>query len=90
MDESNRFDRIEVKIDKLTDAVASIARVEEKIIASNDRMAKVEKTLGKAETDIDSLYKMVRENSGVVRFIDKIFWVVFGTVAGVVAWYVKK
>ena len=89
MDEK-RLDRIEEKIDKLADAITAIARVEEKMLASNNRVDALEIRVVRTEKDLNDIAILARKNSGVVRFIDKIFWVVFGTVAGVVAWYVKK
>jgi len=89
MDEK-RLDRIEEKIDKLADAITAIARVEEKMLASNNRVDALEIRVVRTEKDLNDIAILARKNSGVVRFIDKIFWVVFGTVAGVVAWYMKE
>lgn len=84
-----RFDRLEQKIDKLTDAVTAIARVEEKILASNMRLDRAEYRLDIYETELDDLTKVVRDNSGVVKFADKIFWLVVGSVSGFVIWLTK-
>jgi len=73
-----RFDRLETKIDKLTDAVTLIARVEEKILASNDRLDRAEVRLDRTEEDIDKIAILVRSNSGVAKFADKAFWLVVG------------
>ena len=89
MDEK-RLDRIEEKIDKLADAITAIARVEEKMLANNNRVDALEIRVVRTEKDLNDIAILARKNSGVVRFIDKIFWVVFGTVAGVVAWYMKE
>lgn len=84
-----RFDRLEQKIDKLTDAVTAIARVEEKILASNMRLDRAEYRLDITETDLDDLAKIVRDNSGVVKFADKVFWLVIGSVTGFIIWLTK-
>lgn len=84
-----RFDRLEQKIDKLTDAVTAIARVEEKILASNMRLDRAEYRLDINETELDDLAKVVRDNSGVVKFADKIFWLVAGGATGFVVWLTK-
>ena len=75
MDHDQRFDRLESKIDKLTDAVTKIVRVEEQMISSNRRLDNVEQRVEKAEVDIDGLAKIVRENAGVARFADRLFWI---------------
>jgi uncharacterized coiled-coil protein SlyX len=94
MSDVSRFDRLEVKLDKLADAIAAIARVEEKIISSNDQLAKAEKRIEKTQTDVDNLYEIVRKNSMIVKFIDKIFWLIITPIiagfAGLLFWYYKK
>ena len=85
-----RYDRLEKKIDKLTDAVTAIARVEEKILASNMRLDRAEFRLDKQEEDLDVIEEVVRSNSGVVKFADKSFWVVVGLIGSVLAWYLKN
>ena len=94
MSVESRFDRLEVKLDKLADAIAAIARVEEKIISSNDQLAKAEKRIEKTQTDVDNLYEIVRKNSMIVKFIDKIFWLIITPIiagcAGLLFWYYKK
>lgn len=84
-----RFDRIEQKIDKLTDAVTAIARVEEKIFASNMRLDRAEYRLDINESELDELAKVVRDNSGIVKFADKMFWLIVGSVTGFIIWLTK-
>ena len=84
-----RFDRIENKIDKLTDAVTLIARVEEKILASNERLDRAEVRLDKNEKDIDTIAELARSNNGVVKFADKAFWIIFGAGVSVVAYFMR-
>lgn len=84
-----RFDRLEQKIDKLTDAVTAIARVEEKILASNMRLDRAEYRLDINETELDDLSKIVRDNSGVVKFADKVFWLVVGGIVSLSVWVVR-
>jgi len=87
--DNSRFDRIESKIDKLTDAVTSIARVEEKILASNDRLDRAETRLDKNEKDIEDVAILARSNNGVVKFADKLFWLVVGIGGSLVAYFIK-
>ena len=84
-----RFDRLEQKIDKLTDAVTAIARVEEKILASNMRLDRAEYRLDINETELDDLAKIVRDNSGVAKFADKVFWLVVGGIVSFSVWVVR-
>lgn len=75
MDES-RFDRLEQKIDKLTDAVTKIVRVEEQIASNNRRMDAVEERLNRHSKDLDSIAELARKNEGVARVADKVFWLI--------------
>lgn len=89
MSDDARFDRLEAKIDKLTDAVTQIARVEEKILASNQRLDRVEARLSGLEEDIDEVATIARKNSGVVAFADKLFWLAMGIVASVASFMLR-
>jgi hypothetical protein len=75
MDEP-RFDRLEQKIDKLTDAVTKIVRVEEQIISNNKRLDKVEDRVEKMYKDVDNIGSIARANGTVAKFADKLFWLV--------------
>jgi septal ring factor EnvC (AmiA/AmiB activator) len=76
MDTDSRFDRIENKIDKLTDAVTKIARVEEQLISSNRRIDKLETSVVKTERDLNKIADIARSNASVTKFADKLFWIV--------------
>ena len=89
MSDEARFDRLEAKIDKLTDAVTQIARVEEKILASNQRLDRVEDRLGFVEGEIDEISTVVQKNSGIATFADKLFWLGMGIIASVASFMLR-
>lgn len=89
MSDEQRFDRLEAKIDKLTDAVTQIARVEEKILASNQRLDRAETRLKKVEEEIDTVADIARKNQGVAAFGDKLFWLVMGVIASVASFVIR-
>jgi len=78
---NGRLDRIEEKLDRLSEAVISLARAEEKITAltsfskqQNDLISKIDERVDKLESDVSS-------NILVINIINKFFWVgVAGTV----------
>lgn len=74
-----RFDRIEKKIDKLSDAMVSLARTEEKIMAMETERANVIERLNRHSEKIDSLNDKVNENSRITGIITKVTWVVVGS-----------
>ena len=70
-----RLDRIEEKIDSLTDALVTIARFEEKMDAyakyRDDSWARMNKFSEK----LDAIEKKVDENHHTVQIINKLCWV---------------
>jgi len=84
-----RFDRIEEKIDKLTEAITQIVRVEEKLLANDKRVDRLEYRTDLLETEIDDVAAIARNNSGVAKFADKFFWLVVGGGVSLVVWVMK-
>ena len=58
--ESTRLDRIEEKIDKLADAVVSIARAEEKIHSLEDKVVTVWSSVDDLHTKFDEIEERIR------------------------------
>ena len=75
--EDQRLNRIEEKLDKLTEAVTAIARVEEKIYASTKRIDRLEYRLDVNEGELDNLKGIVTQNSMTVKASERIFWIIF-------------
>ena len=88
MDES-RFDRLEQKIDKLTDAVTKIVRVEEQLISNNKRVDRLELRMDKTEDDFDSLADMMRSNASVSKFAERLFWIVVTAAISALFWFMR-
>lgn len=75
--EDQRLDRIEIKLDKLTEAVTAIARVEEKIHASSQKIDRLEYRLDVNEGDLDNLKSIVAQNAFTVKASERFFWIIF-------------
>jgi hypothetical protein len=86
MDSDKRFDRLEEKIDKLTDVVTSLARMEERLIAHNDRVDRLTVRVDDHDDNIKELYDITRSNQGAVKFADKFFWLLVGGVISFAVW----
>ena len=80
-----RLTRIEEKLDKLADAMISIARAEEKIEAMSDEHQKQYERINKLSQKIDDIEKVVLDNQRSVQFMHKLFWVVVVAAAGAIA-----
>jgi len=82
-DLNDRFDRVERKLDKLSDAMISLARTEEKIASiESDRNTTVER-LNRHSSRIDDLNlelsavkQIAKDNNKVTENIRKLIWIV--------------
>ena len=82
---NTRLDRIEEKLDKLTDAMVAMARAEEKISALQDDHEKMYERINRLSQKLDSIEKKVDDNSRTVSLINKI---VYAAVVAAVGTYV--
>ena len=82
-DVGKRFDRLEVKIDRLTEVMANVARVEERIIGQDARLKRHEFRLDENEKKLEDVSAAVATNTQLVRvgqsLIASIWAVVLGT-----------
>ncbi len=90
-DQNDRLDRIENKLDSLSEAIISIARAEEKITM----LAKYGETQAtqilKIVERLEALEQKVSSNEIVVNVINKLFWIVLtGIVGGITGMYLMQ
>ena len=85
MAEDSRLDRIEAKIDKLTDAMVSVARAEEKLVNMEQKYAAQYERMNKFSEKLDQLERIVQQNTATVNTINKLFWVAIIAMAGAIA-----
>lgn len=83
MDES-RLVRIEQKLDKLSEAVVSLARMEERMITLFKRMDSYESRQDSLEERVSEVEKVSISRGAVFRLIDKATWIVVGIVVAVI------
>jgi len=90
--DNNRLDRIEEKIDKLADAVVSIARAEEKLVALERDHSLLMQQLIKLNERVETTEKSIIEISSSVAFASKIFWFAISAMisSGVGIWLAIK
>ena len=80
-EQSARLDRIETKIDQMSDAIISLARAEEKIITLTEFGKQQGEQILTLINRVDRLEELVRANASTVNVINKIFWVVIAAAA---------
>ena len=64
---SRRFDRLEVKIDKLTEVLTNVARVEEKLIGTDARLKRHEFRLDENEKKIEEVAETALTNQNTAK-----------------------
>lgn len=87
MPESNdaRLARIEEKLDRLADAMISLARAEEKLVNMEDKYNNQFARMNKFSEKLDRIESQVLENASTVNMINKLFWVAIVAVSGAIA-----
>ena len=81
----SRLDKIEDKIDKLTDTMVSMARAEEKITALRTDQNKMYERINRLSVKLDEIQFKVDENARTVNLVNKLFWVAIVAAAGAVS-----
>lgn len=74
--DEGRLDRIEQKIDKMSEAIIQMARLEAKIDNYEIYREESWKRMNKFSEKLDSIEKTVDDNHRTVSTINKLFWVV--------------
>jgi len=88
-DQAARLNRIEVKLDKLTEAMTMIARVDEKLTAVNSRTDRLEFRLDEYETDLDSIKAIVGYNAQSVKIAERFVWILISSIIGLATYYAR-
>lgn len=83
--QNSRLDRIEEKIDKLSDAMISLARTEEKIIQMEKTYQNSYERMNRFSEKLDRLEECVTKNSQTVQLINKLFWGAIVAMVGTIA-----
>ena len=78
---SDRLQRIEDKVDKLADAMISVARAEEKIGTLMNDHERMHERLNRFSAKLDDVQRTVDENARTVSIINKLFWAVITAIA---------
>tara|TARA_E500000178_G_scaffold347824_1_gene401815 strand:+ start:281 stop:562 length:282 start_codon:yes stop_codon:yes gene_type:complete len=80
-----RLERIEDKMDKMAEALISLARFEEKMEAYNKYREDSWDRMNKFSEKLDIIEKKCDENANTVGVINKLFWIFTAVAASAVA-----
>ena len=82
MSDEQRLDRIEQKLDKLADAVVSLARMEERMVTLFKRMDNFDTEQAAHTPRIAAVEGKIGNNGQALRFAERLFWVVITAAVG--------
>ena len=81
--DDNRLDRIEQKLDKLSEAVVSLARMEERMITLFKRMDSYEQDHDELQDRVTDLEVTTTRRGVIFGLVDKVTWIVAGVLLAV-------
>jgi len=81
----DRLDRIEEKLDKVVDALADLARMDERQDALAQRIDRHEFRLDLIEDQVNATSETLAKSAGQSRLIERAAWLVFAAALSVVA-----
>ena len=80
-----RLDRIESKLDQMAEVVVSLARVEEKLQASEEVRPNALTRMNRFSEKLDEIEKVCDSNHATIKVINKVVWLISAAViAGIV------
>lgn len=85
-DQAVRLNRIENKLDKLTEAMTMIARVDEKLTAGAARIDRLEYRLDEYEGELDNVKSVVGYNAQSVKIAERFVWILVSTIIGLIVY----
>ncbi len=77
--DQSRLDRIETKIDKLSDTVVALARAEEKLVNLEASRMGILDTLDAHEERLDHVDRRLADGAVTLNTINKLFWIIIAT-----------
>lgn len=80
---TRRFDKMESKIDKLSDAMISLARNEEKLANLESHINTLTTRMNRHGAKVDTLELEVSSNTRTTANIIKLCWIIIAAVVGV-------
>lgn len=84
-----RLQRIENKLDKLSEAFTILARVEEKIMSSNGRIDRLEFRADESERDMDKMKAVIGYNQQTVKIVERFAWILVSSLVGTLMYFFR-
>jgi vacuolar-type H+-ATPase subunit E/Vma4 len=84
-----RLSRMEEKLDKLSEAIISMARMEERMVSVFKRLDRVDESFSKADQRMDELEQTSIKRGQTIAFAERLFWIVLTGAVGLVFVYLR-
>ena len=81
----SRLDRIENKIDQLSDAMIALARAEERLISIEKHNSNQYDRMNRFSEKVDGLQQQTEKNTTSISLLTKMIWILFSAVIGGIA-----
>jgi sugar-specific transcriptional regulator TrmB len=82
---NKRLDRIEEKLDKMSEVLVALARFEEKMDAYNEYRTNSWERMNKFSEKLDKIENTVGDNARTISVINKLFWIAIVAATGAIA-----
>lgn len=82
---NKRLDRIEEKLDKMSEVLVALARFEEKMDAYNEYRMNSWERMNKFSEKLDKIEDTVGDNARTIAVINKLFWIAIVAAVGAIA-----
>lgn len=89
MNEEARLERIENKLDQMSDAIVALARMEERVITMFRRLDTLDSEQSKHNRRIQLVENRVGANAQGLRFAERAFWVIATAAVGYLFMMIK-
>lgn len=91
MSQEDRLGRIEDKLDRMSEAITTLARMEERMVSLFKRMDSYDENMVKLSNRVITLEKHVGLNGMWIRFVERVFWIsCTAIITGIVAYLLQK
>lgn len=74
----DRLTRIEGKLDKMSEAITLLARMEERMVTLFKRMEKYDDQQAEVVKRLNAVEKVTIQRGVIYQFADKLFWIIVG------------
>ena len=90
MSDDARLERIEKKLDTMSDAIVALARLDERMITLFKRMDTLDADQAAQGRRLHIVERKVGNNGQVLRFAERVFWIVATAAVGLIFYKLRS